>query len=332
MKILLTGSTGFVGRKLAKYILEQTEAILNLAVRNGSDKEACVQASNQRAILMRVGNISSGTHWHEALIGCDLVIHAAARVHVMNDQVRDPLMEFREINVEGTLNLARQAEQAGVRRFIYLSSIKVNGEYTQPGIQFTPYDVAMPEDPYSISKYEAEQGLMRLAEKSQMEIVIIRPPLVYGPGVKGNFLRMMQLLQKGIPLPLGALKENRRSFVSIDNLVNFIMICATHPCAANQVFLVSDGEDLSTTDLLCKIRKLFGKQGMLLPVPAWILNGAAILFGKKCEIMRLCGSLQVDTSKSQKLLNWGPIQGVDEALYSTVYDYIHKKGTLVSKT
>lgn len=324
MKILLTGSTGFVGRRLTSYILEKTDAILSLSERNDSDKKACVRACNHRVTIVRIGNISSDTCWNEALVGCDVVIHAAARVHVMDESERDPVAKFREVNVEGTLNLARQAVLAGARRFIYLSSIKVNGEYTQSGARFTPHDVAKPEDPYSVSKFEAEQGLMELAEKSQMEVVIVRPPLVYGPGVKGNFLRMMHLLKKGMPLPLGALNRNKRSFVSVDNLVSFVTTCISHPEAANQIFLVSDDDDLSTTDLLKKIQKLLGYRFLLLPIPRWLLIIVATFLGKKAEVMRLSNSLQVDISKSLRLLNWKPIESVDDALSRTVHEFISK--------
>ena len=188
---------------------------------------------------------------------------------------------------------------------------------------FSADNAAMPEDPYAISKYEAERGLMLLAEKSGMEVVIIRPPLVYGPGVKGNFLRMMQLLQKELPLPFGALKKNKRSFVSVANLVDFITLCISHPHAANQIFFVSDDNDLSTTDLLRKIQFLLGSYAPLIPVPLWFLSGAASLLGKEVELKRLRGSLQVDISKSRKLLNWQPIEDVDEALYRTVQYYLH---------
>ncbi len=323
MKILLTGATGFIGQALVSSLLEQTDVMLQLAIRDNSGKTIGDHMYDHRVTLIPIGNISSRTSWSDALLDCNIVIHAAARVHIFDEQTLDPLSDFREINVEGTLNLARQAMLAGVRRFIYLSSVKVNGEYTQPGRPFSPDTEAMPEDPYAISKYEAEQGLLRLAEKSTMEVVIIRPPLVYGPGVKGNFLRMMQYLEKGIPLPFGALKNNKRSFISIGNLVNLITLCITHPQAANQIFLVSDDSDLSTTDLLRKIRTFLGNRSPLVPVPYWLLNSAAILLKKESELKRLHGSLQVDISKSLKLLNWKPIESVDDALYTTVQDYLH---------
>lgn len=321
MKILLTGATGFIGQKLVRYLLEHTDATLQLAVRKQCDIGISDALNIQRVGVITVGDISLEANWNSALTDCEVVIHAAGRVHVINEEAPDSLHAFREVNVEGTLKLARQAIEAGVRRFIFLSSIKVNGEYTQSGIPFGPDDEVMPEHPYSISKYEAEKGLMDLAEKSQMEVVIIRPPLVYGPGVKGNFLYMIHWLQKKTPLPLGALKNNRRSFVSVDNLVDFIATCVNHPKAANQIFLVSDDDDLSTTLLLRKIRRLLGNPIPLLPVPSWLLNSAAGMIKKRSEMMRLSGSLQVDISKSQKLLNWEPIESVDNALYRTIQDY-----------
>jgi nucleoside-diphosphate-sugar epimerase len=323
MNILVTGATGFIGEKLTEHLLEQPETIVHLAVRRKSIKIANDKTYANRIILNHIGDISSVTDWHQALANCEVVVHTAGRVHIMNDLVSDPLMTFREVNVGGTLNLARQAAEMGVKRFIYLSSIKVNGEYTQPDCPFSPDDVVRPEHPYAISKYEAEQGLRALAEKSQMELVIIRPPLVYGPGVSGNFLRMMQLLHKGSLLPFGALTKNKRSYVSVNNLVHLIALCITHPQAANQTFLISDNEDLSTTDLFRRILMRLENRMPLIPVPAWILNVAATLLRRKPEMMRICGSLQVDISKSEKLLNWQPIESLDDALSRTVSDYMY---------
>ena len=322
MKVLLTGSSGFIGQRLVPYLIKQKEIFLKIAVRN-RDCNEINEESNSRITFFSIRNISAYTCWHDALVGCNVIIHAAARVHIMKEYVSDPLLEFREVNVDGTLNLANQAAKAGVRRFIYISSAKVNGEYTQPNLPFGPEHTAKPEDPYSISKYEAEQGLMLLAKKYKMEVVIIRPPLVYGPGVKGNFLHMMHLLQKGLPLPLGALKKNKRSFISVDNLCDFIMSCVSHPNAANQIFLVSDDEDLSTTDLLLRLQILLGARAPLLPIPYWLLTPIARLLGKEPEITRLGGSLQVDISKSRELLNWTPIETVDTALRKAVQDYMH---------
>ena len=328
MNTLLTGSTGFIGQALVHHLIQHTDYSLHLAVRNMGSQFMCDKIADQRVITHPVGDISSATNWHAALMGCNVVIHAAARVHVMDEQADDPLKAFRDVNVEGTLNLARQAVQAGVQRFIYLSSVKVNGESTQLHKPFGPDDVAMPEDPYAISKYEAEQGLLSLAANSPMDVVIIRPPLVYGPGVKGNFLRMMQLMQKGMPLPLGALKKNKRSFVSVGNLVSLIENCMTNPNAVNQVFLVSDDIDLSTTDLLQKIQTQLGNRVPLIPIPLWLLNGAATMLGKEAELNRLSSSLQVDISKSRDLLHWQPMEGVDEALYKTVQPLIESKAKI----
>lgn len=321
MKILLTGATGFVGQTLVKHLLEQTDAVLLLPVRKTTDIRN--EEYKQRIIFTRIGDISSATDWKNILRDCNVVIHVAARVHIIKDPADDPLMAFREINVEGTLNLARQAMQAGVQRFIFLSSIKVNGEYTLQGKPFFPEDAPKPVDPYAISKYEAEKGLIYLAEEGHMDVVIIRSPLIYGPGVKGNFLRMLQLLHKQIPLPFASFKKNKRSLVSLDNLVDLIRVCIFHPNAANQTFLISDGDDLSTADILRKIRKSLGNKIPIFPIPLWVLSGAATVFGKKEEFNRIHDSLQIDISKLQKLLNWTPVEGVDQPLNRTVRDYLN---------
>lgn len=248
--------------------------------------------------------------------GVDVVIHCAARVHVMHDQAVDPLIEFRKVNLAGTLNLARQAAAAGVQRFVFISSIKVNGEGTAPGMPYHADDAVTPLDAYGISKHEAEQGLLALAAETGMEVVIIRPVLVYGPGVKANFLNMMSWLYKGIPLPFGAI-YNKRSLVALDNLVDLIVTCIDHPAAANQVFLVSDGDDLSTTDLLRRMGRALGKPARLIPIPSKWLEFGARLLGKQALAQRLCGSLQVDISKTRELLGWTPPVSVDEGLRKT---------------
>lgn len=260
-----------------------------------------------------VGDLSANTDWDLALSGVNMVIHTAARVHVMHDSANDPLTEFRKVNVEGTLNLARQAAAANVKRFIFISSIKVNGESTVLGKPFTADAQPNPEDPYGISKWETEVGLRRLAEQSAMEVVIIRPSLVYGPGVKGNFLSMMRWANSGVPLPLGSI-HNKRSFVALDNLVDLVVTCIEHPAAANQTFLAGDGEDLSTTELLQRIGKALGKPARLIPFPASILIFVASLLRKKDVVQRLCGFLQVDISKTRELLGWEPPISVDEGL------------------
>ena len=248
-----------------------------------------------------------------ALTGSHIVIHLAARVHVMNDTATNSLEAYRRVNVQGTLNLARQAAAIGVRRFLFLSSIKVNGEATQPSHPFAADEAPAPLDDYGISKMEAEQGLREIAVETGMEVVIIRPPLVYGPGVKANFASMMRWLRRGVPLPLGAI-QNQRSLVALDNLVDLVVTCLTHPAAANQTFLVSDGEDVSTTELLRRMGKAMQCPAHLIPVPARLLKGAAALLGKQDVAQRLCNSLQVDIQKTRQLLGWNPPLTLDQGL------------------
>lgn len=307
MRVLVTGASGFVGRALLERMSTMDAFELVAALRRPGP------TLPKGVVSTPVSELDSGTSWHAALSGVDVVIHAAARVHVMLDEAADPLSEFRRVNVEGTLNLGRQAAASGVRRFIFISSIKVNGEQTRPGVPYTADDVPAPVDPYGVSKMEAELGLRALAEESGMEVVIIRPVLVYGPGVKANFLSMMRWLSKGLPLPLGAI-QNMRSLVALDNLVDLIVTCVGNPSAANQVFLVSDGEDLSTKELLCRMGQALGKPARLLPIPSWLLEGCASMLGKRALSQRLCGSLQVDVEKTRSLLGWEPSTSVDEAL------------------
>ena len=310
MMILLTGTSGFVGKALLTRLMSQSYFELIVMSRRP------VLGLPARVAQFQVAGIAVDTSWNAVLHGVDLVIHAAARVHVMNDESSDPLAEFRKVNVEGTLNLARQAAAAGVKRFIFVSSIKVNGEGTEPGTSYKADDAPGPVDPYAISKLEAEQGLQALAAATGMEVVIIRPVLVYGPGVKANFLSMMCWLNKGVPLPFGAI-YNKRSLVALDNLVDLIVTCIEHPAAANQTFLVSDGEDLSTSELLRKMAAALDKPAWLLPLPCWILELGARLLGKQALAQRLCGSLQVDISKTRELLGWSPPVSVDQALRKT---------------
>jgi len=310
MRVLLTGATGFIGAGITKRISELTNLQLLAAVRQQ------VYSFPDGVTAVPVADLASDTDWREALVGIDVVIHSAARVHVMIDEAADSLAEYRRVNVAGTLNLARQAADAGVKRFVFISSIKVNGEGTPLGRSFKADDVPAPVDPYGISKLEAERGLLALAHETGLEVVIIRPVLVYGPGVKANFLSMMSWLQRRIPLPLGAI-HNKRSMVALDNLVDLIVTCIDHPRAANQVFLVSDGEDLSTTELLRRTGQVLGRPARLLPVPESLLKLVARLLGKPGIAQRLCGSLQVDISKTRTLLGWTPPVTVDDALIKT---------------
>ncbi len=254
------------------------------------------------------------TDWSVALQGVDAVVHCAARVHVMNVDTTDTLKAYREVNVCSTLKLARQAAMAGVRRFVFVSSIKVNGEFTEAGQSFTADDVSAPEEPYGVSKHEAEQLLRQIAAETGMEVVIIRPPLVYGPGVKANFESMMRWLARGVPLPLAAVTQNRRSLVALDNLVDLIVTCLTHLSAANQTFLVSDGEDLSTADLLRRMGAALGHPARLFYMPPSMLKLGSQLVNKPGIYQRLCSSLQLDVAKTRQLLGWIPPVSVDEGL------------------
>ncbi|MEA1605407.1 UDP-glucose 4-epimerase family protein [Pseudomonas spirodelae] len=315
-QVLLTGGTGFVGR-----------SVLNRLCRDGMQVVVCSRAETMnvpRGVRhLSVAGLGSNTDWKLALDGIEAVIHSAARVHVMHDESSDPLAEFRKVNVEGTLNLACQAAESGVRRFIFISSVKVNGEGTPVGMPYLADAKPLPADPYGISKMEAEQGLRALADETGMEVVIIRPVLVYGPGVKANFLNMMHWLHKGVPLPLGAI-HNRRSLVALDNLVDLIVTCIDRPAAANQTFLVSDGEDLSTSELLRRMGAALGKPARLLPVPSWMLEAGVMMLGKKALSQRLCGSLQVDISKTRELLNWTPPVSVDDELRKTAKHFLEQ--------
>lgn len=304
-KIFLTGASGFVGSQLFSELKCGTNfQVMGVCRRS---LEGDVSAGPQA-----VGDLSRAD-LSVLLSGVDVLIHAAARAHIMKDEVVDPLAEYRRVNVEGTLNLARQAMAAGVKRFVFISSIKVNGEATVKGVAFRADDKSAPEDAYGQSKLEAEQGLIKLAAENGLEVVIIRPPLVYGPGVKGNFASMIKLVEKGFLLPLGAI-HNKRSLVGIDNLVDLIIRCIDHPAAANQVFLAGDGEDLSTTELLRGVGKAMGKPARLIPVPAGMLQLGASLLGKKAMAQRLLGSLQVDICKTCELLDWKPPYTVEEGL------------------
>lgn len=317
-RVLLTGSTGFVGKAVLQRLLDRGDTVV-AALRQASAN------SGGKVEVFRFTELDEACDWQGGVAGVDTVIHSAARVHVMNDTEADPLAAFRRVNVAGTLNLARQAAAAGVRRFIFISSIKVNGEGTPKGQPYTADDQPAPADPYGVSKREAEDGLRELAAQTGMEVVIIRPVLVYGPGVKANFLAMMRWLDKGVPLPFGAI-DNRRSLVALGNLADLVVTCIDHPNAANQTFLVSDGEDLSTSALLRRMAQALGRPARLLPVPGGLLALAANALGKRALSQRLCGSLQVDIQKTRSLLDWTPPLSVDAALTLTARDYQEKTG------
>lgn len=313
--ILVTGGTGFVGSAVLARLDADGTVPVRAAVRSAG---ARIAPGIDKVV---VGPLAGDTDWHAALAGVSALVHCAARVHVMDDTAADPLEEFRRINVQGTLALARQAAAAGVKRFVFVSSIKVNGEMTAAGKPFTADDAPAPADAYGVSKMEAEQALRALERQSGMQVVIIRPPLVYGKAVKANFAAMMRWLARGIPLPLGAI-HNRRSLVALDNLVDLIVTCVRHPQAAGQTFLVSDGQDPSTTELLQRMGRAMGRPARLIPVPAACLTLGASLLGKRAVAQRLCGSLQVDIGKTRRLLDWTPPltldQGLKEAAKGTV--------------
>jgi len=315
--ILVTGSNGFVGNALIKHLAYTCSASVVGAFRH----EGFPYLQGIQSVT--VGDISPTTDWSIPLRETNAVVHCAARVHTMNDKSTNPMSEFRRVNVDGTINLARQAAAAGVKRFVYLSSIKVNGEFTQTGQRFTADDFPAPQDSYGISKYEAEQLLLQMACKTGMEVVIIRPPLVYGYGAKANFRSMMRWIARGVPLPLAAITNNRRSLVALDNLVDLIVTCLNHPAAVNQIFLVSDGEDLSTADLIKRISASLGRSARLFYVPPMLLRLAGNLIRKPDIYQRLCGSLQLDIAKTQQQLQWKPPISVDEGLRRATNGY-HK--------
>ena len=295
--LLLTGARGFVGARLAARLSTREESLLKAEERLGGPQTV---------------------DWSPQLADCRCVVHLAARVHVMRETAADPLESFRAVNTEGTLDLARQAAAAGVRRFLFVSSVKVNGESTAPGRPFRHDDRPQPLDPYGVSKREAEDGLREIAASSGMEIVIVRPPLVYGPGVRANFAAMVRAVRRGLPLPLGSVTHNRRSLVALDNLVDLLVTCIDHPAAAHQTFLVSDGEDLSTAELLRRLGQAMGRPARLLPLPPALLRVGAALLGQREVAQRLLGNLQVDIAHTRETLGWTPPLSVDDALRQTV--------------
>ena len=306
-RVLVTGGSGFIGTYLCEYLRSH-----DYQVRKAVRKPEAECAFDQVA----VGDIDGKTNWKAALHGCDYVVHLAARVHIMNDTTKDPLYSFRQTNTQGTRNLAEQAVNVGVKRIVYLSSIKVNGEetLTRP---FAADDMPNPMDPYAISKHEAEMALIAACEPFTTEYSIIRPPLVYGPGVKGNFRRLIRLIQRGIPLPFGSIR-NSRSMVSLRNLCNLIELCLSMPAAANQVFLVSDKKDWSTPELLRSISANLGNKLHIFPFPPGLLHILGILTGQSNTIRRLTGSLRLDVSKTSNLLGWEPIESPKDGIESTV--------------
>jgi len=315
-KVLLTGATGFVGRELLSYLEGDREISVRAAIRRNS----CNLPSY--VSYVDVGDLNKKTDWKAALFDIDVVIHTVGRAHIIKETSSNPIKEFRSLNVDATLALVYQAAEMGVKRFVYLSSIGVNGNQSRR--PFTENDLPRPVGAYAISKYEAELALQAFSNEVDIEIVIIRPPLVYGVNAPGNFGLMLRTVYKIIPLPFGAI-NNKRSFVAIENLVDFIITCCKHPKAANQVFLISDGEDLSTTDMLKKLAIALEVPSILLPIHILLLKLAGVLFGKRKVILQLSSSLQVDISKAKILLSWVPIVSIDEALKITARKYMDQQ-------
>lgn len=304
MKVLVTGATGFVGRALCSDLdAHGFEVVPAVRSKGGLPREAVV------------GNLDASTDWRAALGGCNAVVHLAARVHVMDDKAPDPLALYRATNTDASLNLARQAARAGVKRFVFISSIKVNGEGRDAPYRET--DAPAPEDAYAVSKWEAEQGLWQIAQETGLEVVVLRPPLVYGPGVKANFRRLLDTVARGWPLPLGAI-ENRRSLLYLGNFVDAIRVCVEHPAAAGQTFLIDDGQPVSTPELIRALARSMGHPARLLAVPVGVLEFAAALLGKRAAVSRLRGALYVDSSAIRTRLGWTPPFSMQQGLELTV--------------
>lgn len=309
-RVLVTGASGFVGRALVA-ALHSAGIAVTAALRAPRDA-----VDGVRDVV--VGEIDTDTNWREALAGADVVVHLAARVHQKRDTSSEPLRQFRAVNRDATASLAEQAATAGIARLVFVSSVKVHGDATLPGKPYTETDVPSPVDPYGVSKLEGEDAVRRVTSRASMDHVIIRPPLVYGPGVRANFLSMTRWLARGVPLPLGAIVDNRRSLVALDNLVSFIAGVLTHPLASNETYLVSDGDDVSTTELLRRTARALGVAPRLLHVSPRILLAGASAIGQRDVARRLCGSLQVDSNKARRSLGWTPAITLDEGLKRTV--------------
>lgn len=330
MRVLVTGASGFIGQALCQ-ALSRSGHTVRRVIR--------ARATNDRAPDSRFANpsvdgmaaetmetvgidvIGPETNWSQALAGIESIVHLAARVHVLKETAADPLTEFRQVNVAGSERLARMAVAAGVRRLVYVSSVKVNGESTSSGRAFSEEDAPSPQDAYGLSKWEAEQALLEVARETGLEVVIVRPPLVYGPGVGGNFLRLMNWIDRGWPLPLGSV-SNARSLIYLGNLVDVLTICVESPRAAGKIFLASDGEDVSTPELIRRLARVMGRQPRLISIPPAILRIAGLLTGKSAETERLLGSLCVDSSRIRRELQWTPPFPLEQGLRETAAWYL----------
>lgn len=310
-RVLITGASGFVGSALTLELARRGRYTLR------GTYQRPVDLVGVNGIEPSCGVLSPDMNWTQALHSVDTVIHTAAKVHHMARVTTAIKDDYRRVNVEGTASLAQQAAQLGVRRFIFVSSIKVNGERTSKEKGFTERDAAAPTDDYGKSKLDCERALFDISSAYPMEVVVIRPPLIYGPHVSGNFLSLLKLVASRVPLPLSAI-DNRRSFMAIDNLVDLLIACIDHPKAANQVFLASDGQDMSTPELVSRIGGTMGLSIRLFSVPPVLLTGAAMALGKYSVAQRLCESLRIDISKTKEVLGWKPCINLDEGLRRAV--------------
>ncbi len=324
-KVLVTGAGGFVGKVLCRRLLEAGYAP-RAGLRSGAPWPALQAATPGLSEFAMLGDLGANPNLDGALENVAAVVHLAARVHMMHDEAADPLKEFRRVNVDGTEALACAAAKQGVRRMVFVSTAKVNGESTS-GTPFTEGDPPDPQDPYAVSKWEAEEALRSVAAKTGLEIAIVRPPLVYGPGVSANFLRLMRSVDRGIPLPLPDTK-NRRSLIGVENLADFLVRCISDPGAANETFLVSDGEDVSTRELIVRLARALGRSARILPVPEFAVRLAARLVGKEAAVNRLLGSLTVSSDKARQRLGWKPPVTLDNGLAATARWYLESSKQL----
>lgn len=319
MKICITGASGFIGRKLCKTLVEKKLSIVAVSRDN---KNLNIDKSKNIDIV-ELKDINKNNNWSEILNGVECIVHCAGRAHVQDNINKDTLEQYRKLNLYGTENLFNQAIKNGVRKFIFISSIRVNGTFTENGRKFTYKDKPNPSENYALSKYEAENVLLTKSIGSNIEVVVIRSPLVYGPGVKGNFLRLLDLVSSNIPLPVGNIK-NLRSFIGLENLVDFIICCIFDQKANGKIFLISDDEYISTPKLIERISSSLGKKKLIMPVPIYFLSTFAYFFGKMKEYDRLVNSLQVDIEYTKKTLDWKPLIKMEEELEKTAEWYLHK--------